>query len=127
MATFTKQTLNLSNYMDVVEYKEGRGKLTETKQMLNFFDNRLSFLEDTYTSLVYDVENPQHLPNLSVNNYRTSSLWWVIARFNGLIFPHSEIFRGKQLYLPDLQELSRALNKTTNKTSTGSSHKKVVL
>lgn len=36
MATFTKQTLNLSNYMDVVEYKEGRGKLTETKQMLNF-------------------------------------------------------------------------------------------
>lgn len=127
MATFTKQTLNLSNYMDVVEYKEGRGKLTETKQMLNFFDNRLSFLEDTYTSLVYDVENPQHLPNLSVNNYRTSSLWWVIARFNGLIFPHSEISRGKQLYLPDLQELSRALNKTTNKTSTWSSHKKVVL
>ena len=45
MATFTKQTLNLSNYMDDVEYKEGRGKLTETKQMLNFFDNRLSFLK----------------------------------------------------------------------------------
>lgn len=127
MATFTKDTLNLSNYMEVVDYKEGRGKLTKTKQMLNFFDNRLSFLEDTYLSEVYDVSNPQHLPNLSVNTYKTSSLWWVIARFNGLVFPHSEIVRGKQLYLPDLQQLSRALNKTANKASVGSSHKKVVL
>lgn len=127
MATFTKKDLNSSNYMDTVTYKEGRGKLTQEKQMYNFFDNKLRFLEGSYTSEIFSVNDIVHLPNLTANYYSTTSLWWVIARFNGVIFPHSEIERGKQLYIPNLQELTKSLNKANNKTSVGSSHKKVIL
>lgn len=127
MATFTNKKLNASNYMETVEYTEGRGKNTKTKNMYNFFDNRLRFLEGSYNSEIYEVENIVHLPNLTHKYYSTTSLWWVLARFNGIIFPLSEMKRGQQLYIPELQELSKSLNKSDNKTSVGSSHRKVTL
>lgn len=127
MATFTKTNLTENNYMDPVEFKVGRGKLTTIEQIYNFYDNKLLFLQDSFECFAYAVEQATYLPNLSVKFYDTDSLWWVIARFNGIIFPLSEIKPGRVLYIPSLSSISKALNKASNKSSTGSSHKKVIL
>lgn len=127
MATYTNENLLSSNFMDTVKYFTGKGKLTKEQEMYNFFDNKLMFLEQEYPCQVFTIKIPCFLPNLAVKFYGTSSLWWVIARFNGLIFPLKEMAVGTTLYIPELSAITKAINNAQNKTSTGSSHKRVLL
>lgn len=126
MATFTNENLTINNFMEPISFKEGKGTLIKTKQIQNFFDNKLRFLNGTFSCSSYVVKRPVFLPNLAVKLYGTSSLWWVIARFNGIIYPLSEIKVGQVLYIPDLSELSKVINQTTT-TASNSAQQKVVL
>lgn len=127
MATYTNENLIFSKFMDPVSYTTGRGRDTKVERMYNFFDNKLMFLEDTYNCIVYTVQQPVFLPNLSVRFYNTSSLWWVIARYNGIIFPLKEVEIGTILYIPELSAITKAINNSKSKTSTGSSYTQVTI
>ena len=126
MATFSKRNLTINNFQDPVTYTEGKGKALKQKQMYNFYDNKLRFLMEEYTCVIYELSTPNFLPNLSVKFYGTSSLWWVIARFNGIIFPLRELQVGTTLAIPRLSEISKFLNQAQIKTSSESS-KRIIL
>lgn len=124
MGTFSKLNLTINNFVSPITYKVGRGKGIQEKETYNFYDNKLRFLNNSFNCSVYTVTSPLFLPNLSVQYYGTSSLWWVIAKFNGIIYPLREITVGKVLYIPDLGSISKFLNKDKD-VSTGANTKRV--
>lgn len=126
MATFSKRNLTINNFQDPVSYTSGKGTQTKTYQMYNFMDNKLRFLMDEYDCVIYELTKPNFLPNLAVKFYGTSSLWWIIARFNGIIFPLREIKVGTKLAIPQLNEISKFLNQAQTKTSSENS-KRIIL
>ena len=126
MATFTKKNLTINNFMDAVTYEQGKGTDIKKKLVSNFYDSKLDFLNQTFTCSVYSLETSNYLPNIAVKFYGTSSLWWVIARFNGIIFPLKEIQVGTKLFIPELSEISRFLNLAQTKASSSSS-KRIIL
>lgn len=127
MATYSNLNLISSKFMDPVTYKVGKGKLTKEEQIYNFFDNKLMFLDEVYSCYMYTLPSKNFLPNISVKFYGTSSLWWVIARYNGIMYPLKEIEAGITLKIPEMSAITKAINNAQNKTSTGSSHQKVLL
>lgn len=123
MATFSRRNLTINNFQDPVFYKTGKGTQTKIQQMYNFMDNKLRFLMQSYDCTIYELTRPNFLPNLSVKFYGTSSLWWLIARFNGIIFPLKEIEVGTKLYIPQLSQISKYLNQAQTKTSSEASQR----
>ena len=107
MATFSRRNLTINNFQDPVFYKTGKGTQTKIQQMYNCMDNKLRFIMQSYDCTIYELTRPNFLPNLSVKFYGTSSLWWLIARFNGIIFPLKEIEVGTKLYIPQLSQISK--------------------
>lgn len=126
MATFTNSNLTIDNFMRPISYRTGKGTSVKTNYLENFYDNKLRFLNQGYKCTVYTVQQKTFLPNLSVRMYGTSSLWWVIARFNGIIYPLSEIQVGTRLYIPNLSEISKEINKS-DVTDQTSAQQKVLL
>ena len=123
MATFSRRNLTINNFQDPVSYQTGKGTQTKTEQMYNFMDNKLRFIMGTYDCVIYELTRPNFLPNISVKFYGTSSLWWLIARFNGIIFPLQEIKVGTKLYIPQLNQISKFLNQAQTKTSSEASQR----
>lgn len=127
MATYSKLNLTIDNFESPVTYKSGKGTAATDYSIYNFYDTKLDFLRRTYDCSIYTLETPNFLPNISVKYYGTSSLWWVIARFNGIIFPLSEIKVGTILYIPDLSSITKYLNQAQTKTSSNSDIQRVIL
>lgn len=124
MSTTQNPQLDFSNFISPVSYTYGKGKLTENLQKLNWYDDRLLFLTKTMQCQKYIVPAPSFLPNISYLFYKTTSLWWVIAKFNSILFPLKEIKTGTVLYIPSLSELSKYLNQASGST-TGASNETV--
>lgn len=126
MATFSKRNLSIDNFMSPVFYTKGKGTAAKNYSELNFYDNKLHFLNNTFNCTIYTLETNNFLPNIAVKFYNTSSLWWVIARFNGIQFPLSEVKAGVTLYIPRLNELSKYLNLAQTKTSSSDSQRVIL-
>jgi len=114
MATFTNTLLTIDNFLPIQEYKEGMAKMTKTMQKLNIFNNKLSFLRNTYNCTQITLNTTTYLPNLSYVFYETTSLWWVIGMFNGIIYPFIQIAPGTVLYIPNFAEINSFLGNTSN-------------
>lgn len=41
--------------------------------------------------------------------YGDSSLWWIIAQFNGILDPMNELVEGKVLVIPELPRITKEL------------------
>lgn len=126
MSTSENKQLNFSNFIDPVSYTTGRGKMTTVQYKLNWYDNKLTFIGNEMNCNKYEVKVPSFLPNISYIFYDTTSLWWLIARFNKIIFPLEEIKPGTILYIPTLSEVSKYLNKASGQ-QTGSSNRTVTI
>lgn len=126
MTTSSRTNLTINNFMDPVSYTSGKGTASIEKQLVNFYDSKLSFLNGGYNCTIYTLTRPNFLPNISYKFYGTTSLWWVIARFNGIIFPLKEIKVGVTLNIPELTDISKALNKAQTKTSSSSSQRVIL-
>jgi hypothetical protein len=96
--------------MSTVSYNEGKGKSVTTEYKLNIYDSKLDFLNNSFDCTYLVLEKDAFLPNLSVKYYGTSSLWWVIARFNGIVYPYSQVKAGVGIYIPKLNQLMPYLN-----------------
>lgn len=126
MATFSKTNLTINNFMSPVYYKTGKGTGIVEKSKSNYYDTKLDFLNLGYSCTIYTLPVTNFLPNISVKFYGTSSLWWVIARFNGIIFPLSEIKAGTKLFIPSLSDISKALNQAQNKSESSNTNKVIL-
>lgn len=124
MSSTQNSQLDFSNFISPVSYTYGKGKLTQTLQKLNWYDNKLLFTMNRMNARKYVVPSPSFLPNISYKFYQTTSLWWVIAKFNSIIFPLKEVKTGTVLYIPLLSELSKYLNEATA-SETGASNSTV--
>lgn len=58
------------------------------------------------------------LPNISRRMYGTTTLYWVIAMYNGIIHP-LEIQAGQLLKIPSLNAISSRMKKATNPSRLG--------
>lgn len=57
------------------------------------------------TDIFYDVEPEDTLHKIAYLFYRDASLWWVVADFNDLLDPFSELRPGDTLRLPSPSRL----------------------
>jgi len=114
MAKFTNSYLTIDNYLPIQEYKTGSAKNTITHQKLDIFNSKLKFLRKTFTCETIQLSTSTYLPNISYIAYRTTSLWWLIAKFNGIIYPYSELQAGTILYIPNFNEINKYLNNSRN-------------
>lgn len=121
MATFSKNNLTVDNFMTPVYFTKGRGKDAKVDAISNFYDLKMDFLNKDYMCTVYTLKAKAYLPNISYKFYGTTSLWWVIARFNGILFPLKEIQIGTKLFIPRLSDLSKIISQNNNTTSSSSS------
>lgn len=46
--------------------------------------------------------------------YGDSSLWWIIAQFNGILDPMEELIEGKVLLIPQLERIKNDLKSQKN-------------
>jgi len=117
MATYSKRNLSINNFMSPVTYVKGRGTSAKECKLTNFYDNKMNFLNKKFNCKIYTLPTPNFLPNIAIKFYGTSSLWWVIAKFNGIMFPLKEIQTGTKLFIPNLSEISKYLNQAQTKSS----------
>lgn len=127
MSTTENKELNFSNFIGNATFTTGKGKLTKQLQKLNWYDPRLQFvINETMNCQQFEVKVPSYLPNISYKFYQTTSLWWLLGRFNHLIFPLEEIQPGVILLIPSISDISKAINKVQG-MSTGASNKTVTI
>lgn len=60
-------------------------------------------------------KDDEHLPNISYQYYGTTSLWWIISRFNGITHP-LEIDPGTIIRIPNLQEVNDYISEVRSNT-----------
>lgn len=63
-----------------------------------------------------------NLPLISWREFGVKDAWWLIAQFNGIIDPMSEITIGKELRIPTIDSIESSLeeNKASEQESGGS-------
>lgn len=93
----------------------GKGKSISVLYEFDRLDPRyLSIVNESVPTKVYTVGVGDTLPNISYLFYQTTSLWWVIARKNGIVVPTS-IQPGDTLLIPALNTIS--VNVSSSDTS----------
>lgn len=74
-------------------------------KQINIFDPRiLKAVLQIQSYQTYTYSDGDKIVNISYQAYATTSLWWVILMYNGLIHPY-EIPIGYLLKIPDMSEL----------------------
>lgn len=107
----TQRALQLKN--SVYNSKNGRyvlgGKTEVTLQTLQWWD-RVS-MEPDPSDLIYFMEKKYEgrADMLGYVFYGDPGMWWVIAQFNNILDPFSELVEGKMLIIPTLQRLKSLL------------------
>ncbi len=92
-----------------LSYKYSRyvqGGTTETNSIgLGWWERRA--IPKDPTDVIYYVENQyeKRIDLISANFYGDGRFWWVIAQFNDILDPHSEIYAGRMLVLPTKSRL----------------------
>lgn len=83
------------------------------KSWIDPLDSRLTRILSgriPYTEIKYAKKKP--LTTISMEFYRTTSLWWIILRMNGYLHPH-DIPDGASLKLPSLRYIQSRLTTVT--------------
>lgn len=95
-----------------------QGGITEVGSIgLEWWD-RFNFPTDA-TDLVYTIEEQfaGRIELISYAFYAEARYWWVIAQYNNILDPFSEIVPGRVLYIPSLERLQLLLSQRTGGTS----------
>lgn len=87
----------------------------EGEVVINLFDPLLNkAMSQIKNYQVYSYSEIDKIVNISYQAYGTTSLWWAILLFSGLIHPY-EIPSGYVLKIPDLSDLISAVTPIVNK------------
>ena len=77
---------------------------------IDLFDIRIHrLITSVKKAQPYTINQSEKLVNISYQAYNTTSLWWVLVLYNGLIHAY-DIYPGMVLRIPDLFEITIALN-----------------
>lgn len=106
MATFSNPNYFLANIQSIVgTYDPG----DIPAQMLDFFDPVFTDLMNNISNpYVFEVDGAISLPIVSYRFYGTTSLWWLIAMYNGLLYP-TDVEAGNVLYIPKIENVEYIL------------------
>lgn len=102
MATKNSLVLNTSRYV--------HGGVTETKNNRIEWWDRAVFQDDPSDQVfVVDNQYAGRLDNIAAVFYGEPRYWWVIAQFNNILDPSTEVIPGRALRLPTRDRLQLML------------------
>lgn len=99
---------NFANLFNVVN--KGKSNYFNISKSINF-SNIEFFDKSLYTE--YLVQETDCWTNISYKNYGTIELWWLIAKFNNIKNPFTELVPGTYLKIPG-DEIKEAVLDTIN-------------
>jgi nucleoid-associated protein YgaU len=92
--------------MEEIPVLVGKGKARTYVNILDRLDEKyIEIVNNTVSSKSYTVSDGDNLPNISWKFYQTTTLWWIIARVNGIVDPLS-IKSGDILRIPDFNSIN---------------------
>lgn len=106
MSTFYSSKYSRTNFMEEIPVLVGKGKARTYVNILDRLDEKyIEIVNNTVSSKSYTVSDGDNLPNISWKFYQTTTLWWIIARVNGIVDPLS-IKSGDILRIPDFNSIN---------------------
>lgn len=106
MSTFYSPKYSRTNFMEEIPVLVGKGKARTYVNILDRLDEKyIEIVNNTVSSKSYTVSDGDNLPNISWKFYQTTTLWWIIARVNGIVDPLS-IKSGDILRIPDFNSIN---------------------
>ena len=76
----------------------------------DFLDTRMAELLNSFQSYnIHTFREGEHLPNIAKRYHGTTTTYWIIASYNGVIHP-LDIEPGTILRIPRLQDIDQYLN-----------------
>lgn len=102
------------NVMDSIQVEAGKGKYNKKITLLDKLDYRyLDVIKNCTLLTIYVWKNGDNLPNLAYKYYGTTTPWWIIARFNGII-DVLNIKAGDKIGIPNIRDIGPIMNKLSN-------------
>lgn len=84
---------------------------TETAdRFMEWWERRNYQLDETDTTYVVEKRFVGRLDLISAVFLKEPRHWWVIAMYNNILDPYSEIYEGVILYIPSIERLSDLLD-----------------
>lgn len=116
-STFYNPTLVRTAFMDVhtIEDNDDFLNVKTTYQLLDLQSEEIyRILRNLTRYTVYRWKSTDKLSNLSYNYYETTSLWWIIAAFNGIVH-ELELEDGTEILIPDHLQIIETVQKAQQK------------
>lgn len=110
---FQSTNLNIrylySNFLPIVEVDTEETN-PNLQSSFDIFDPDLTSLLDSLTAAqLYRYQGFEHMPTLVRRLYNTTTLWWLVMKYNG--FYHEwEIPAGGLMYFPVLQQIDTGIS-----------------
>lgn len=102
------------NFMPTVDLVNRKGRLVETITVLDTLNPKLTNLVKNLTSVEeHVILGGESLPNIAYKYYKTTSLYWLLCMYNGIIHP-LDLVIGKTLLIPSLTQLNQNINQSAN-------------
>lgn len=105
-STFMQEDLLLSKYIPAVEINARTGE-----RQIDYMDSRfIELLQSIRKATPYLCKGYERLDTISFMHYRTTSLYWLIGLFNGILSPY-HLPAGTEILIPDLMDFVAQQNK----------------
>lgn len=89
----------------------------------SFFSPQENLFQDVtvYSDYIIRTDVEFSAPTIALLLYGEETLWWAICLYNGIVFPTEELYAGRTIRIPDLEQLNYALTRyTSNNANTQS-------
>lgn len=90
------------------------GGVTEVNSLaLEWWERNVILTNESDTSYVVERRFVGRLDLIAAYTLGEPRLWWVIAQFNNILDPYSEVTEGAILYIPSKTRVDQMMNGTT--------------
>jgi hypothetical protein len=101
-----------------------QGGITEVGPVGLEWWNRFNLPLDPNSDSFYtvDTQTERRIDKIAIGFYNDPTLWWIIAQYNNILDPYTEIEKGRVLYIPSRERVDLMMtNKIGGIESTRSS------
>lgn len=109
ISTFYTPKYAKTNLLSVITQNIGIYEINNQQYLDLLSPNYTQIMKYITDTQVYNVESFEHLPNIAYKMYGNTTLWWIIASYNGIINPLL-LQPGTVLQIPNLSQINIYLN-----------------